>query len=142
MKKQFIFTVYGEPRGKGRPRFTRNGRTYTPAETAQYERMVRTMFLSRYPRPEKIGKDIPVRAKINAFYRIPDSAGKGKKQLMRVGLIKPTKKADADNVAKVILDALNGFAYHDDAQVVELEVKKIYAQSEPYVDVLIEEVGE
>lgn len=142
MKKQFIFTVYGEPRGKGRPRFTRNGRTYTPAETAQYERMVRTMFLSRYPRAEKIGKDIPVRAKINAYYKIPDSAGKAKKQLMRAGLIKPTKKADADNVAKAILDALNGFAYHDDAQVVELEVKKLYAQSEPYIDVLIEEVGE
>lgn len=142
MKKQFTFTIYGEPRGKGRPRFTRNGHTYTPPETTKYERMIRAMFMARYPRAEKIGKDIPVRAKINAFYRIPDSAGKGKKQLMRAGLIKPTKKADADNVAKVILDALNGFAYHDDAQVVELEVKKIYAQSEPYVDVLIEEISE
>lgn len=142
MKKQFTFTIYGEPRGKGRPRFTRNGHTYTPPETTKYERMIRAMFMTRYPRAEKIGKDIPVRAKINAFYRIPDSAGKGKKQLMRAGLIKPTKKADADNVAKVILDALNGFAYHDDAQVVVLEVKKIYAQSEPYVDVLIEEISE
>lgn len=142
MKKQFTFTIYGEPRGKGRPRFTRNGHTYTPPETTKYERMIRAMFMARYPRAEKIGKDIPVRAKINAYYKIPDSAGKGKKQLMRAGLIKPTKKADADNVAKVILDALNGFAYHDDAQVVELEVKKIYAQSEPYVDVLIEEISE
>lgn len=142
MKKQFKITIYGEPRGKGRPRFTRNGHTYTPPETTKYERMIRAMFMARYPRAEKIGKDIPVRAKINAYYKIPDSAGKGKKQLMRAGLIKPTKKADADNVAKVILDALNGFAYHDDAQVVELEVKKIYAQSEPYVDVLIEEISE
>ena len=142
MKKQFIFTVYGEPRGKGRPRFTRNGQAYTPAETAQYERMVRTMFLSRYPRVEKIGKDIPVRAKINAYYKIPDSAGKAKKQLMRAGLIKPTKKPDTDNIAKILLDALNSYAYHDDAQVVELEVKKLYAQSEPYVDILIEEVME
>ena len=142
MKKQFIFTVYGEPRGKGRPRFNKNGHTYTPAETAQYERMVRTMFLSRYPRAEKIGKDIPVRAKINAYYKIPDSAGKGRKHLMKAGLIRPTKRVDADNIAKILLDALNGYAYHDDAQVVELEVKKLYAQSEPYVDILIEEVME
>ena len=142
MKKQFIFTVYGEPRGKGRPRFNKNGHTYTPADTAKYERMVRAMFLSRYPRAEQIGKDIPVRAKINAFYKIPDSAGKGKKQLMKAGLIRPTKKPDTDNIAKILLDALNGYAYHDDAQVVELEVKKLYAQSEPYVDILIEEVGE
>ena len=142
MKKQFIFTVYGEPRGKGRPRFNKNGHTYTPADTAKYERMVRAMFLSRYPRAEQIGKDIPVRAKINAFYKIPDSAGKGKKQLMKAGLIRPTKKPDTDNIAKILLDALNGYAYHDDAQVVELEVKKLYAQSEPYVDILIEEVME
>ena len=142
MKKQFIFTVYGEPRGKGRPRFNKNGHTYTPADTAKYERMVRAMFLSRYPRAEQIGKDIPVRAKINAYYKIPDSAGKGKKQLMKAGLIRPTKKPDTDNIAKILLDALNGYAYHDDAQVVELEVKKLYAQSEPYVDILIEEVME
>ena len=142
MKKQFIFTVYGEPRGKGRPRFNKNGHTYTPADTAKYERMVRAMFLSRYPRAEQIGKDIPVRAKINAYYKIPDSAGKGRKQLMKAGLIRPTKKPDTDNIAKILLDALNGYAYHDDAQVVELEVKKIYAQSEPYVDILIEEVME
>ena len=142
MKKQFIFTVYGEPRGKGRPRFNKNGHTYTPADTAKYERMVRAMFLSRYPRAEQIGKDIPVRAKINAYYKIPDSAGKGKKQLMKAGLIRPTKKPDTDNIAKILLDALNGYAYHDDAQVVELEVKKLYAQSEPYVDSLIEEVME
>lgn len=142
MKKQFIFTVYGEPRGKGRPRFNKNGHTYTPADTAKYERMVRAMFLSRYPRAEQIGKDIPVRAKINAYYKIPDSAGKGKKQLMKAGLIRPTKRVDADNIAKILLDALNGYAYHDDAQVVELEVKKLYAQSEPYVDILIEEVME
>jgi Holliday junction resolvase RusA-like endonuclease len=61
---------------------------------------------------------------------------------MEKGYIKPTKKSDADNIAKIVLDSLNKIAYYDDAQVVELEVKKIYAQSEPYVDVLIEEISE
>ena len=36
------------------------------------------------------------------------------------------KKPDCDNIAKIILDALNGLAYDDDAQVVQLSVKKQY----------------
>lgn len=48
----------------------------------------------------------------------------------------PTKKPDADNVSKIILDALNGLAYHDDSQVVELTVKKKFALY-PRVDVVL-----
>ena len=33
-------------------------------------------------------------------------------------------KPDVDNIAKAVLDALNGIAYDDDSQVVELTVKK------------------
>jgi Holliday junction resolvase RusA-like endonuclease len=40
--------------------------------------------------------------------------------------IYPTKKPDADNIAKVILDALNGIAYRDDTQVVDLTVSMRY----------------
>ena len=29
--------VSGQPQGKGRPRFTRNGRAYTPDKTREYE---------------------------------------------------------------------------------------------------------
>ena len=45
------------------------------------------------------------------------------------GELRPTKKPDCDNIAKVILDALNGIAYHDDSQVVELVVHKHYAET-------------
>ena len=31
------FTVYGEPRGKGRPKFTMTGHAYTPERTKSYE---------------------------------------------------------------------------------------------------------
>ena len=33
------------------------------------------------------------------------------------GRLFPTKKPDADNIIKVILDALNGLAYRDDSQI-------------------------
>jgi Holliday junction resolvase RusA-like endonuclease len=42
----------------------------------------------------------------------------------------PIKKPDLDNIAKAILDALNGVAWHDDSQVVELIVEKCYSFTE------------
>ena len=48
---------------------------------------------------------------------------------MLSGEIGYTKKIDADNLAKSILDALNGVAYTDDAQVGLLLVYKAYAET-------------
>ena len=42
------------------------------------------------------------------------------------GEIPCTIKPDCDNIAKIVLDALNGLAYDDDSQVTELEVHKFY----------------
>lgn len=46
----------------------------------------------------------------------------------------PQKKPDTDNIAKIVLDALNGLAYPDDKQVVELQVLKTY-DLDGYVEV-------
>lgn len=54
--------------------------------------------------------------------------------------IMPTKKPDCDNVAKMICDALNGLAYKDDAQIVNLNVLKAYTSDVPFVAVTI--IGE
>lgn len=51
----------------------------------------------------------------------------------------PLKKPDADNVAKIILDALNGIAYLDDKQVVDLGVHKSY-NATPGVLVFVYEI--
>lgn len=53
--------------------------------------------------------------------------------------IYPTIKPDTDNIAKIILDSLNGIAYKDDKQVIRLQVEKRYAE-EPSVSVWISEV--
>ena len=45
----------------------------------------------------------------------------------------PTKKPDVDNIAKVICDVLNGIAYHDDTQIVSLNVSKVYTETEPKI---------
>jgi len=48
------------------------------------------------------------------------------------------KKPDADNIIKIIADALNGLAYKDDCQIVRLEFEKFYALT-PRVEIWIRE---
>lgn len=36
-------------------------------------------------------------------------------------------KPDIDNIIKIVMDALNGYAYQDDTQVVQLDARKEYA---------------
>ena len=51
------------------------------------------------------------------------------------------KKPDADNIAKSVLDALNGFAYNDDNQIVCLTVQKLY-DTNARVEITIEKLEE
>jgi Holliday junction resolvase RusA-like endonuclease len=73
-----------------------------------------------------------------AYYGVPKSKSKKVAADMLNGHILPTKKPDIDNIAKIILDGLNGIAWDDDKQIVELLVGKRYG--EPSVIVAIEEM--
>ena len=50
----------------------------------------------------------------------------------------PLKKPDMDNIVKVVADALNGVAYHDDTQIVMVVAKKVYSSLEG-LDITVEE---
>lgn len=65
-------------------------------------------------------KSIPLEISILALFPIPQHASKKLKKLMLNGDILPTKRPDSDNIIKIILDALNGVCYHDDAQICQL----------------------
>lgn len=131
------FTVLGEPRGKRRPRMTKTGHVYTPKETVQYENLVRVEY-RRQCQDFKFEKDVPLDARITAYYGIPKSASKRKRQMMLEHQIRPMKKVDCDNLIKVVLDSLNEIAYHDDVQVVDCQVRKFYSEN-PRVVVTIRE---
>lgn len=136
MKINFI--VQGKVQAKQRPRFNRySGKTYTPNETIAYENWVKTCYLEKYRGQKPLEK--PLKVKIIAYYEVPRSASKKKKLQMLHNEIFPTIKPDTDNIAKSILDSLNGIAYLDDKQVVKLEVEKYYATS-ANVEVMIEEL--
>lgn len=72
-------------------------------------------------------------------YQKPPKKSKKVVEDMLNGKILPTKKPDADNIAKIILDGLNKVAWEDDTQVVELMIVKRYA-TEPMVAVMVKEI--
>lgn len=135
------FCIYGEPQGKGRPRFSTYGgkvTTRTPDKTVLYENLVVTEYRSQSGK--RFPDDAMLDVRIIAYYGIPKSASKKKRQAMLDKQIRPTKKPDFDNIGKVICDSLNGIAYHDDAQIVDSQVRKFYSDT-PRVVVSIAEIG-
>ena len=131
------FVIDGVPVGKGRPRVTKHGYAYTPPRTKSYEELVQWSFRSANKQRLPIGKGQPVEVTITAYYPIPTRVSKSVREMMLSGIIRPCKKPDFDNVAKIICDALNGLAYYDDAQIVDCQVKKFYSEK-PRVVVSIE----
>lgn len=133
------FVIEGKIKGKGRPRFSKYGKfvkAYTPQDTVNYENLIKLQFRM------SCGdwySELPLKMKITAIHSIVKSASKKDRAKMLNGELKPTKKPDADNIVKIICDALNNIAYKDDTQVVELEFKKLYGELEKVI-VEIEEI--
>lgn len=129
------FTVPGIPVGKGRPRFMRNGHTYTPQKTRDYEDKVVQCWKCQSWKGFADG--IPLTATVTAFFTVPKSTSKKKAAAMDG--TPHIKRPDADNVAKAILDALNGHAYNDDSAIALLTVRKYQTTGASRVEVTIEE---
>jgi Holliday junction resolvase RusA-like endonuclease len=135
-----VFDVPFEPRGKGRPRFSRHGKftkVYTDQATLDYETAIQ-LYASK-----AMGSQKPLEAPVSVYLYIrvpiPQSYSKKRTEACLSGLERPAKKPDIDNVAKAFLDAMNGTVYLDDIQVVELNIKKVYSAAAG-VDVAIMEV--
>ena len=129
-----FFTIPSAPVSKARTRVTSHG-TYTPKNTRDYEQLVRLEYAKQCG--EYFG-DKALIVDIIANVPIPKSKPKTIRKEMQAGRIRPTSKPDCDNIAKAVLDALNGIAYHDDSQVVCLCVGKWYSDA-PCVIVSIKE---
>lgn|SRR5699024_3150564 len=118
---------------------TRKGNTYTPAETVQYENLVR-MEYRRQCGDYRFPDDAALDMRIMAYYAIPKSASKKKRQEMLEHRIRPLKKVDCDNAVKIVADSLNMIAYRDDVQIVDCQIRKFYS-SEPRIVVTIQEAS-
>jgi len=115
------FTLPGEPVCKGRPRFLRNGATYTDAKTRAAE------------------------AAIGWAYR--EAAGAAARPLagqVQIGMlfcVGTRRRKDLDNMVKLVMDALNRLAWRDDSQVVSIVAIKRQekpARTEVMVGVIVD----
>ncbi len=137
---RFTITVPGEPRGKGRPRFSRrNGAAYTPADTVSAEEQIRGVW-HRAGEPRLEG---PLLIDVVAVFRRPANHWNRKGFLTAAGERQPfpCKTPDADNVLKLVEDALNAHAWADDKQIVVAHVSKRWAtrHEEPHVQLTAQE---
>lgn len=123
--KVYTLEIPGKPMGKQRPKFGK-GFTYTPKKTVEYENYVKFIFQEKYGQPNLTGQ---IKADIKVYFDIPQSTSKVKKAEMLQNTVRPTKKPDCDNIAKIILDSLNGIAYADDKQIISLSVEKYYSDT-------------
>ena len=125
----YEFEVPGKIVGKGRPRLNSyTGIVYTPTKTKDYETLVEQYFLIKYPRFKQLEGRIKV--SIIAYFMIPKATKKSDINEMLENNISPTKKPDIDNIVKIILDAMNKFAFKDDTQITKLDIEKKYGIEE------------
>lgn len=125
---QIHFQVEGDPKGKGRPRFSTFGkftRVYTDKQTLDYEAVIKSYAA------QAMGSTDPLETAVSVFLyvrlAVPQSYSKKRTEACLSGLEKPCKKPDIDNIAKTYLDAMNGVIFKDDTQVIDLHVKKVYS---------------
>ena len=137
---EITFVVNGSPIGKQRARtYTTNRgkvRTVTPDKTRNYENRVAWEYKKQCPNVYFTGE---LEVVINAYFAIPKSWSKRKKQEAADGLIRPNVTPDCDNIAKSVLDSLNKVCYADDKAIQDLHIHKYYS-NEPRVEVTI--IGE
>lgn len=129
------FKIDGEPKGKARPRIYGN-RMYKTKEVCEIEDHIRDSFRSNNTQDVYFGANIPLEVKIRSFFEKPKNLTRVLKEKYACGKIFPTKKPDADNISKLVLDALNKVAFYDDKQVIRLNIEKIYDEV-PHMEVEI-----
>lgn len=136
----FAMEIKTKAVAKGRPRYSPNG-AYTPRKTKEFEELVQLSFM-RKANKENIFKqpsERPINVRIEIEFRPPESLSHKKfKALVGAPHI---HRPDVDNIAKAILDALNGLAYKDDNQVSDLYIKKRYGVEDRIVVILEEIMG-
>ncbi len=129
------FWLKGQPVGKGRPRFTKQGRAYTPAKTKEYEHRLaaaasdamQDQGLEPWTGKCKVG--------VLAQFEIPKSWPKKRREAAVRYEVHPGRP-DIDNLVKIALDAINGVVFEDDAQVYMVQAMKRYG--DPMILVSVE----
>jgi Holliday junction resolvase RusA-like endonuclease len=133
------FKVDANPVGKQRARYVKRGnfvQTYTPEKTRTYETLIKDAAIEAMGASEPL--ETPVSLYLYIRVPIPKSCTKKRLEAIDNGSEKPTKKPDASNILKSVEDGMNGVVYHDDSQIINIHVTKVYSTL-PGVDICVKE---
>jgi len=127
MKKIEIF-IPGTPVAKQRVKSRMGGKgkiiSTTPKKTVQYEQHVRNCIMEQITESLPIWeKGVPLKLTADFMFLRPESVRKGKNR-REYHIVKP----DCDNLLKSIADAGNTLLYHDDSQIMIVEMSKTYTE--------------
>jgi Holliday junction resolvase RusA-like endonuclease len=137
---QIMFTIYGEPVPKGRPRFSTKGKfpvAYTPEKTKNYESDVGMMAKAA------MGASKPLEGALEAFiyvtFAVPASYSKKRTEACLSGQEKHPKKPDLDNVVKSVIDGMDKIVFENDSQFTSIHATKVYGEVAK-VEVLVKQI--
>jgi len=98
-----------------RPRFSL-GRAYMPTKYVQFKNTLKSYFKAFKP----FGI-VPLRLELLFVFKTPKNVNKNKYPMVRY---------DVDNLAKSVMDAMEGRLMENDCTITELEVKKMYGDDD------------
>jgi Holliday junction resolvase RusA-like endonuclease len=126
--KPIYIVVPGNPIAKKRPRFARVGKgvkTYNPSQ--EDEASFLSIVKGQFDKAREISG--PIHLDLTFLMQRPKShygTGGNENKLKVSAPIYHTTTPDCDNLTKLVMDALNGYMWKDDAQVTMVNVWKKY----------------
>ncbi|GAA3723099.1 RusA family crossover junction endodeoxyribonuclease [Salinicoccus jeotgali] len=128
------FKVEGKPVPQPRPRVYQaasgKSKAVNSRRSRTYKRLVKLTAKSYMNRQRLTIAECPITVHLTFVFTPPKSYTKKKLKAIEDGSLVYQKKPDLDNLAKGILDALNETVYKDDSQIVELNVRKQYGDTD------------
>lgn len=139
-KNYITLKVVGEIKTKQRPRATIIGghaRVYSPKNNLYYENYIKAMYQEKYPDFNFGNK--PLAFTIRCYFKANQEMAKNTNETT-IGSLPCKTHKDLDNIAKTVMDALNGIAFNDDKQITELRAFKYYTLDSERIEVTIEDI--
>ena len=133
------FVVPGSVRGQGRPRtriaYGKNGspfaHIYETEEDRSYKGLIQFHLMKE---AKRLGIDLPIEhngrgvsVSVQVMRKVPRSWRRKNRALAEAGEYRPQTRPDLDNVIKIVLDAMNGVAYADDAEVTNITATRSFS---------------
>jgi Holliday junction resolvase RusA-like endonuclease len=83
--------------------------------------------------------ELAVNVDLRFYMPIPVNTSKKKRELMLLGLLRPTSTPDRTNMAKLYEDCLQGIVIKNDSQIVGGNISKFYDEN-PRIEITVEPI--